>query len=234
MKQIKIIFIILLLILTANANWKPLKSLDHYGPKAFTLKEGVAYVEIRKYTESDGLKEDPVTHGVTLTKTMKKKVIFKIYRYPLSYFGSTVKRTFQHIPGKNKFAFKKGEYGGFAGTGSRWYYNGFMLDSKEKAWRLENIQDVIDMVKPVDTPADLSLVLWLHSDAQDRSDKESYSAKYRKSGSGYVIREHHVAHGVGDWVYGCGDYTFEYKINTSGKVIQKKLIRKRKVECGGD
>ena len=98
MKQIKIILIILLLTLTVNAGWKPLKSLDRLWPKAFTLKKGVAYVEIRKYTEFDGLVEDPVTNGLKLTKTIKKNVIFKIYRHPLSYFGSTVKRTFQHIP----------------------------------------------------------------------------------------------------------------------------------------
>ena len=51
MKQMKIILITLLMTLTVNADWKPLKSLDHYGPKAFTLKNGVAYVELRKYSE---------------------------------------------------------------------------------------------------------------------------------------------------------------------------------------
>ena len=143
------------------------------------------------------------------------------------------KNIFSHIPLKEKYTLTKGEYVGMMSMSS-WYTNGFMLDSTGKSWRLENIQDVIDMIKPVDTPADLSLVLWLHSDAQDLSDQKSYSAKYRKSGSGYVIREHHIAYGVGDWVYGCGDYLFEYKVNASGRVTQKKLIRKREVECGGE
>ncbi len=228
MKQIKILLITMLLTLTANAGWKPLKSLDHYGPKAFTLKKGVAYVEIRKYTET----YIPNASG-NGDITKKKAVVFRMYRHPLSYFGSATKHAFQKISPKKRYGFKKGAYASL-GPSAKWYYGGFILDSIGKSWRLENIQDVIDMVKPVDTPADLSLVLWLNSDAQDRSDQKSYSAKYRKSGSGYVVREHHIAHGGGDWVYSCGDYIFEYKVNASGKVTQKKLIRKRKVECGGE
>ena len=228
MKQIKTILIAILLTLTANAEWKPLKGLDYYGPKAFTLKKGVAYVEIRKYTET----YIPNASGNGDT-TKKKAVVFRMYRNPLLYFGSATKHAFQQISPKKRYGFKKGAYASL-GPSAKWYYGGYMLDSAGKLWRLENIQDVVDMVKPVDTPADLSLVLWLNSDAQDRSDQKSYSAKYRKSGSGYVVREHHVAYGGGDWIYSCGDYTFDYKVNASGKVTQKKLIKKRKVECGGE
>ena len=39
MKQIKTILVVILFTLTANADWKVLKSLDHYGSKAFTLKK---------------------------------------------------------------------------------------------------------------------------------------------------------------------------------------------------
>ena len=224
MKQIKMIFIAMLLILTANADWNPLKTLDHYGPKAFTLKKGVAYVEIRKYVT--------VNSGYGAKSTKKQEVVLRMYRHPLSYFGSATERSFRSLPPRKKYAFKKGSYATL-GPSQSWYYNGFMLDSHGKQWRLENIKDVIDMVKPIDTPAKLSLSLWLNSDAQDRSDKKNYSAKYRKSSSGYVVQEHHITHGD-DWIYGCGDYTFEYRINHSGKVTQKKLIKKRKVWCGGD
>ena len=225
MKQIKTILIAILLTLTVNADWKPLKSLDHYGPKAFTLKKGVSYVEIRKYVTANS--------GYGAKSTKKQEVVVRMYRHLLSYFGSVTERSFRSLPPRKKYAFKKGSYASL-GPSQSWYYNGFMLDSHGKQWRLENIKDVIDMVKPIDTPAKLSLFLWLHSDAQDRSDKESYSAKYRKSSSWYVVQEHHVAYGGGDWIYACGDYTFEYRINRSGKVTQKKLIKKRKVECGGD
>lgn len=218
----------MLLILAAQADWKPLKSLDHYGPKAFTLNKGVAYVEIRKYTET----YIPNASG-NGDIAKKKTVVFRMYRNPLSYFGSTAKHAFGKISPEKRYGFKKGAYASL-GPSAKWYYGGYMLDSSGKSWRLENIQDVVNMVKPVDTPADLSLVLWLNSDARDRSDQKSYGAKYRKSGSGYVVREHHIAHGGGDWIYSCGDYTFEYKVNASGKVTQKKLIRKRKIECGGE
>jgi len=228
MKQLKILWIAALMIGTVYAGWKPLKSLDHYGPKAFTLKKGVAYVEIRKYTET----YIPNAAG-SGDITKKRAVVFRMYRHPLSHFGSAAKDAFGKIPPKKRDAFKKGAYASL-GPSAKWYYSAFMLDSVGKSWRLENIQDVVDMIKPVDTPADLSLVLWLHSDAQDLSDQKRYSAKYRKSGSGYVIREHHVAYGGGDWVYACGDFLFEYKVNASGRVTQKKLIKKREVECGGE
>jgi len=114
-----------------------------------------------------------------------------------------------------------------------WYYNGFMLDNAGKTWRLENAKDVIDMIKPIDTPAELSFVLWLNGDAQEKAEK--YSAKYRKSGSGYIIREQHSSHEYSSWKYACGEYVFEYKINVSGKIAQKKLIKKRKFKvCGGE
>jgi len=228
MKQIKTVLVAVLLTLTLNAGWKPLKKLDYYGPKAFTLKKGVGYVDIRKYTKAF---IPNAKGGIDITK--KKVVVFKMYRHPLSDFGSATKHAFGKISPKKSYAFKKGAYASL-GPSAKWYYGAFMLDSAGKSWRLENIQDVADMIKPVDTPADLSLILWLHSNAQDLSDQKRYSAKYKKSGNIYVIQEHHVAYGVGDWVYGCGDYLFEYKVNASGRVTQKKLIRKRKVECGGE
>jgi hypothetical protein len=108
-----------------------------------------------------------------------------------------------------------------------------MLDKAGKIWRLENTKDMIDMLYPIDTPADLSLVLWLNSDAREKAEK--YSAKYRKSGSGYIVREHHSSHEYNGWKYACGEYVFEYRINASGKVTQKKLIKKRKFKvCGGE
>jgi hypothetical protein len=220
MKQIKTMLVVILLTFTANADWKQLKSLDHYGPKAFTLKKGVVYVELREYSESTEM-----TEKVTVKKSTS--VALRIYQ-------STPRKMniFSHIPPKERYAIKKDEYAGFASSSS-WYYNGFMLDKAGKIWRLENAKDMIDMLYPIDTPADLSLVLWLHSNAQEKAEK--YSAKYRKSGSGYIVREHHSSHEYNGWKYACGEYIFEYKINASGKVTQKKLIKKRKFKvCGGE
>ena len=215
MKQIKMIFIAVLLTLTANADWKALKSLEHYGPKAFTLKKGVVYVEIRKYSQMDYGREDKVFKDETLLLRMYQNT-------PLS---SRVKR----IPAKKSLAFKKDSRRGLTFERS-WFYIGFMLDSAYKAWRLESVQDLVDMVRPIDTAAEIRLILWLNGNAD--GNVPEYSAKYRKIGSGYIVKEHYISDG--DEVYGCGDFTYEYKISRSGKVTQKKLIKKRKVECGGD
>jgi len=215
MKQIKTILIAILLTLTANADWKPLKSLDHYGPKAFTLKKGVTYVEVRKYSQMDYGRENEVFKDKTLLLRM--------------YQNTPPSSKIKGIPAKKSLAFKKGSRGGLTFVKS-WFYIGFMLDSANKAWRLESVQDLVDMVRPIDTAAEIRLILWLNGNADGNVDK--YSAKYRKSGSGYIVKEHYVSNG--DDVYGCGDFTYEYRINRSGKITQKKLLRKKAVECGGD
>jgi hypothetical protein len=220
MKQIKTMLVVILLTFTANADWKPLKSLDHYGPKAFTLKKGVVYVELRKQSKS--------------TELAEKVTVSKNTRVALRIYQSTPHKMniFSRIPLKERYAVKKDEYAGLVSLSS-WYYNGFMQDSAGKIWRLENTKDMIDMLYPIDTPADLSLVLWLNSDAREKAEK--YSTKYRKNGSGYIVREQHSSHEYNGWKYACGEYIFEYKINASGKVTQKKLIKKRKFKvCGGE
>lgn len=222
MKQIKIAFVAILLTLSANAGWKSIKKLGHYGPKAYTLKKGVGYVEIRKYTKSTG------TVVKTPTSSRTKRVL-RMYRQSLSSYGTKTKSAFQKISPKKRHAFKKGEWSGLATQGS-WYHNGFMLDVSGKQWRLENARDVTDMVRPINTSAEISLVLWLHSDAQSNARK--WSAKYRKSGKGYIVKEHYI---INDSAYGCGDYRYQYKISRSGKITQKKLLSKKAVkECGGE
>ena len=84
------------------------------------------------------------------------------------------------------------------------------------------------MVQPVDTEAEIRLVLWLNGNADGNVDE--YSAKYRKDGSGYVVKEHYVSNG--DDVYGCGDFTYRYKISSAGKITQKKLLKKEKLPVG--
>ena len=210
----------MLLILAAQADWKPLKSLEHYGPKAFTLKKGVAYVELCKYSK--------------LTEMAEKVMVSKNTSVALRIYQLTPHNMniFSRIPPKEQYAIKKGEYVGLGGS-SNWYYNGFMLDKAGKTWRLENTKDVNAMLYPVDTPADLSLVLWLTSDAREKAEK--YSAKYRKYTSGYIVQEYHTSHEYSSWKYACGEYIFEYKINHSGKITQKKLIKKRQFKvCGGE
>jgi len=222
MKQMKIIGMVIVLTLAAQAGWKRVKSLEHYGPKSFTLKQDVAYMELRKFTS----RTDPSGTSKSV------ETMLRIYRTPLSSFGSQAQRIFSHTPVKKRYAFKKGEYVGLGGTSS-WYYNGMMIDYKGKTWRLENVRDVVDMIKPIDTPAEIALVMWLHSDAREKSEK--YSLKYRKSGSGYIVREYHSTHDYSNWKYQCGEYTFEYRLSREGKLSHKKRMKSKKFkECGSE
>jgi len=221
--RFKILFISVLCTLTANAAWKTLHSLDYYGPKAYTLKEGVAHVEVRKYETFSGSAPD------NKKRYSYKKVttVLRMSRKALSSFSNKTQDGFKRLPAKQIYGFKKGWAGGRYNSRS-WYHNGFMLDFHGKMWRLEYIQDVVEMVKPIDTPAELRLILWLHS--KDDDFKEKYSAKYRKSGNIYMVEENYE---ITDGDRGCGNFTYRYKINRSGKIIQKKLLRKKDAKfCG--
>ena len=212
----KMIGVLVMLGITVQAGWKPLKALEHYGPKAFSLKKDAAYVELRKYNK------------VTLYRIQKVK---KSVSVALRIYSSRPvnKNIFKRLPMKKRYAFKKGEDSGMI-SGAYWYYNGFMQDKAGKIWRLENARDVVDMIKPIDTAADIELVLWLYSDAEAQA--TTYSAKYKKSDKGYLVRQHYV---ITDSSYGCGDFTYQYKISHSGKITQKKLLKKKAAEyCGGE
>ncbi len=216
MKQIYIVLIAILLTLTVQADWKPLKTLGHFGPKDFTLKKDVVYVVLRTFSESTEM-------GEKIRVSKGTSVAFRIYESTPQN-----KNVFSHIPLKKKYTLTKGEYVGMVEYGS-WYTNGFMLDSAGKSWRLENVQDLIDMIKPIDTPAEIRLILWL-----DPKIISNDGDKYRKSGNGYIVKSHYVIHdsSQGD---GCGDYSYQYKISRSGKITQKKLLGKKAVDdCGSE
>ena len=221
MKQTKALLVTILLTLSVHAGWKQVKTLEHYGPKSFTLKDTVSYVELRRYQEYTSYASP--SKASKASKTVSTSL--RIYRDSSPHY----ERVFKRMPIKKSASFKKGEYGGLGG-GSSWYYNGFMLDNARKTWRLENVKDVIDMIRPIDTPAEISLVLWLNGDAQDHAVK--YRAKYHKSGKGYLVKEHYI---FDNSVYGCGDYTYQYKISRSGKITQKRRISKKAIkDCGAE
>ena len=208
----------MLLTFTANADWKSLKTLGHYDPKAFTLKKGVAYVELRKFST------------MTLYNSGKSHRTTKMASSALRLYRTAPhdKEVFRRLPIQKRYALNKGSAGGDL-SASEWYYNGFMMDSAHKLWRLEYAKDVIDVLRPIDTPAEIRLVLWLNG---RYSSSDRYSAKYRKDGTTYLVREHFIINDTDTW-QGCGDYTYQYRINRSGKIFQKKLIKKKAVrECG--
>ncbi len=217
--RLKILLASLLGTLTVNAAWKTLHETEYYGSKAYTLKEGVAHVEVRKYAFYRG-----VTPNDKKRYSYKEETtLLRMSRKALSLFSRKTQNGFKRLPAKKVNAFKE-EWAGGLYSSSSWYYNGFMLDMDGKMWRLETIEDVVEMVKPVDTPAEVRLILWLHSKDYNR---EKYSAKYRKSGNIYIVKERYE---ITDGDRGCGDYTYRYKINRSGKIIQKRLLSKKPSE----
>ncbi len=214
----KIIITLMGTVLCVSAGWHPLKPMTDYHGEDFHLKPSVAYVELRR---SD----------TVLLKEYKTKVkrAFIMSRKSLDSYGVKTAKAFRHIPMSSKKRYKllSGGYGF-----SSWYYNGFMLDTHGKIWRLETVKDLIDMVAPIDTPAEAKLVLWAHKHAEGfTTDDEGYRAKYRKSGQNYIIEEHYA---VDDTIYGeCGVYTYRSTVTRSGRITHRKRISKRPVkDCG--
>lgn len=218
MKQLKTVLIATMLTLTANAGWKPLKRLNYYGPTAFTLKDNVRYMEIRKHTTSSFIEPGASNASV------KQSTTLRVYTYT-----PDDKKIFENMKMKKHYSIKKGKQDSMHAS-SEWYYNGFILDNAGKKWQLENANEVIDMVKPIDTPAEISLVLWLAGGKADHG--SNYSAKYRKSGKNYIVREHFT---ITDYAHKCGNYLYQYKISRWGNILQKRLISKKPTkDCGSE
>ena len=210
--------LLMLLGVALHAGWHPLKSVDAYPPKDFHLKSGVAYVEMR-LQNSIAPMHDPKHLDV------KTKRIFAMGKKKPAGFGAKTAKRFRSLPmsAKKRYALLAGSGASLLGT-SRWYYNGVMLDSHGKMWRLESTQDLIDMVAPIDTPAEISLVLCANK-------HNEWSAKYRKSGNHYLVEDHVVA----DTSAGCYRYTYRSTITSSGHITHRKRVSKHpSQECGAE
>jgi len=205
------------------ANWYPLKLMSAYSSRDFSLKEGVEYMEVKRVDIYSAYPRD-VKEKVVESKSVQ--TVFQIYNKPLKSFGKKVASNFKRLPlsSKKRDSFLSGGAGHLGGTSS-WYYNGFMLDSNLKSWRLENTQDIIDMVKPINTPAEIKLVMWANKYAEGfLTDSGGYRAKYKKVGKNYVVEERYS---IENMAYGeCGVYTYQSTIDSSGKLLKRKLLLK--------
>ena len=219
----KITVVLMLIGGFASANWHSLKLMSAYSGRDFSLKKGVEYIEIKRV---DIYSADPRTPREKLIEQKSIRTVFKMYKKPLLSFGKEVASNFKRLPlsSKKKDSFLSGGVGHLGGT-SYWYYNGFMLDSNLKTWRLENTQDIIDMVKPINTPAEIKLVMWANKYAEGfLTDSGGYRAKYKKQGKNYIVEEHYS---IEDMAYGeCGVYTYQSTISRSGKLVNRKLLIK--------
>jgi len=228
MKLINIVAILLVTSLFADAKWHPLKSMKTYNGRDFTLKSDVEYVEIKKVHIFKPLYPKA-------KEQVSIKRVLSLYRKPLSNFSTKVRKDFKNLPlsAKKSKSFLHGDQG-HLGSIEYWYYNAFMLDSNLKTWRLENTKDLIDMVKPINTPAEIKLVMWANGFAEGfLTYKEEYRAKYKKVGKNYIVQEHYS---VTDTAYGkCGVYTYKSTVTKDGRVLNRRLIKKTpSKECGAE
>jgi len=98
-----------------------------------------------------------------------------------------------------------------------------MIDSKGKIWRMNEVQDVMNMLERVKTPADLKLVLWLQHPNWDLTD-ENHQEKYRKTATGYTViaQYENSIMNKGE----CGHFTYRLTVDHQGKIGSKKLLKK--------
>ncbi len=205
------ILIALLCVVSLNAKWKSLKDIKAYSPTSFTLKKGVAYVELRSLITSKS-NHSKIKRSLNINA--------KMYRKPLSSYGSDATKRFRNLPmSKSKRnIIKQGSWSTEGSYGS-WFCNGFMLTNDKKTWRLENKKDVVEIMKPVNTEAELSLIMWLYG--------HSGKFKYKKNSHGYTVIEHYSKEQDS-----CADVTYRYNITSLG-VVTKKLLKKRAYSCAG-
>ncbi len=221
------IFKIVLLILLATGvhaksiKWQELKPLKAYPASAYTLKNGVEYLEIREYY--NGVKD-------TKYKIETYRVTVPMGETSFKSFSPEMVKKFKALsPNLSKQTnIKKSSFCLMSGCASR-ISNGFMIDRRGKMWRMNRAKDVIEMLGEIDTPAEAKLVLWLNNKNRGLSDK-NYKDKYRKTSKGYtVISEYdNSIMNFGE----CGNFTYRISINKKGKITEKKLLKKKPSKNG--
>ena len=223
MKLFKAVFLVLLMISVnaQGAKWQKLKSLKEYPASAYTLKEGVEYLEIRNYIKGNKDKRYNIKkYGVTVS----------MQSTPLKSFSPKMVKKFKALsPNLSKQTnIKASSFCLMSGCVSQ-ISNGFMIDSHGKMWRMNTTEDIIDMLGKIDTPAEAKLVLWLNNKNRSTSD-EDHKDKYRKTSNGYtVISEYENSiMNFGE----CGHFTYRININKKGKITGKKLLKKKPSKNG--
>lgn len=212
MKIFKILLLILLTtgIQAKDNKWHSLKYIHDYPASAFNLKKGVAHLEIRQYEvdEKNKLRKKPY------------KTVLSLYRKPLSSFDKKTVKKFRKLSPNlsNKSNMRHLDtMSESEGVGCNYLYNGFMIDSNGKMWRMNMIEDVIGFLGEIDTPAEAQAVLWFHN-------KESGDS-YRKTSKGYdiIIRYDST---LGE----CKSYKYRATINKKGKIIKYKLLKSKNLK----
>lgn len=222
MQTVKIVCLVLAMtaLHAKDTKWQNLNSLDVYVASDYRLKKNVKYLEIRAYTKS--MKSTEYSTGY--------KVTARLGEIPLTSFHPQIVNRFKSSSPNlsEQTNIKKHGICIMAGCISH-ISNGFMVDSHNKIWRMNTVEDLVEMLGKIDTPAETKMILWLHDKSRGTSDK-NHKDKYRKTANGYtVISEYdNSISNFGE----CGHFTYEIKVSKTGMIIEKKLLKKKPSKHG--
>jgi len=219
----KVFFIIMLFLssfyISLHASgWK---EFEYYNkspsPTAYNFDENVSYLELRHY-EVDS----------TYKKLVKKgyKVLWRVYKKPLSSFDSAMVRRFNsssvNLSSETDLV-KYGEAHNLNGTDLHYFIgNIFYIDTNGRIWRMNTKKDLLSFVLPIDNTADLSMVMWLKNKGSVIS--------YRKRTKGYDMKVEVIDEMNAD-EQKCGIYTYRMFIDKNGKVGKKRLLKFKYTGC---
>jgi len=195
-----------------DAQWRAIKDISLYHPQQdFNLREDVHYFEIRQYA---------ITDSGELSKKIKDyKVLFKAYQKPLSALDQTTQRRFKATkPLVHKESnLKVCEIGG---VGCHYLCNIFLIDNKNRIYKMNEIQDIVPFLGQIDTDAEFVLLAWL---------QEASSAKftkYKKTDKGFEAISRYD-----EFEEQCGYETSHLTFNKKMKMINKKVVKSTLKEC---
>lgn len=213
MNYFKIITLMLLLANGLHASeWIKLKKLSHYKPSEYNLKKGVEVLELREYKINTKEELMPIAY---------RKVV-SIESKALKSYEVSIQRLFKSakpiIHSRNDFGLLSYVFVGF---GCRYLYNGFMIDSEAKIYKMDTKRDFIGFLGEIDSDAEVQLVTFLN--------KRLEGLKYRKVPQGFEVIVV-AAFKVGAPNTQCKESTYSIIIDTKGNMIKDQLIKEKELE----
>jgi len=222
----KILILAIALSTSLSAKWQDIRVLKYNkNPENFNLKSGIEYIEIHSHNISEFYPDKKnkrryydavwLKMGNKLLNSFGKGAVTSFAKYQkiakrdnaLVVYDNSTKRAYSFI-----------------------YFNAYMIDSSGKQWFLENKQDLIDMIKPIDTPQEAALIMWLNGYSSLVYSNYRYRLKYKKLNSGYSILESYQKE---DKEYGgCIDYKYISTIDRLGAIVKRSLVSKKSKLCG--